>query len=118
MHESSLSYYLAAAPPPRTHAIKRAHLCKQASQRRALTYVIHALVDDERQRTHATHRYTLLVAQTRLLDVHIQVAHGVDNAQGVVHLPAGVCVAQQGDVQIRLAFLSQLGSLWAHTSYG
>jgi hypothetical protein len=78
-----------------------------------LTYVVYALIDDKRQRAHPPHRHALVVAQTGLFDVHVQVLHRVNHAQCIVHLPAGVRVAEHGNVQVRLAVLPQLSGLLA-----
>src|SRR6185503_17724574 len=70
-----------------------------------------------------------LVAQTRLLDVDIDIADGADHAEGIVHAPAGVRVRDESvsalqfrshrmntlDVRVRVAADLQLE---ARVSFG
>jgi len=67
-----------------------------------LTDIIHALIHHERQRTLPPHRQALIVGQTGLLDVHIQISHSIDDAHCLVHLPACIHPHRVGDSSINL----------------
>ena len=56
---------------------------------------VDVLVEHERQRRAAADRQALLVARAGLLDVHVEVTNGVDDARGVVHEPARVGVGDE-----------------------
>lgn len=75
------------------------------------TDVVHALVQYEGQWTVTPDGQALLVRQTRLLDVDIQVLDPVHHLHSLVHLPASVRIAHQRDGQPDLAQRSQLRCL-------